>query len=63
MQANWEILVQVAGPNVMQFKEGVIGVALKDFAAEKTGKQEMDVMVHLVEKKNMNVCWNQVLTF
>ena len=49
-----KILDKIAGDHVIKLKENVIGVVLKDFAAEKVGK-ETDVMVHLVEKIDINV--------
>ena len=45
--------MNIAGMNVIKYKEGVIFVAVKDIAVERIGKLEMDVMALLVELTNM----------
>ena len=48
------MLEKIAGVDVINNKENVIGVVLKDTAAKKE-PQEMDVMDHLVEKLGIDV--------
>ena len=52
--------MNIAGMNVIKYKEGVIFVAWKDIAVEKIGLLEMVVMALLVEVTTMHAHWNQV---
>ena len=49
------MLEEIAGMVVIDSKGSVTGVDLMATAVGKTLHQEMDVMVHLVEKINMHV--------
>ena len=52
--------MNIAGMNVIKYKEDVIGVEVKDIAVGKIGKLEMVAMALLVELITMHAHWNQV---